>query len=266
MERSVIAKRLRDARRIVVKVGTSSLTYNNGKLHIRSMELLVRQLADLKNSGKEILLVSSGAVGAGLGKLDLHAKPREMPKVQALAAIGQGLLMQNYEKFFGEWGVNVAQVLLIKEDFEDSGRYANIRNTLAEIFAYGAVPIINENDVTVYQELKVGDNDTLAALVAGAAEADLLVLLSDIDGLYTANPRTDAQAKMLPVVHGVTPEIEGLAGGTGTELGSGGMMTKVKAAKMANAAGMPMVLANAAEENVLLRLLDGEQIGTVFLP
>lgn len=262
----MIAKRLRDARRIVVKVGTSSLTYNNGKLHIRSMELLVRQLADLKNSGKEILLVSSGAVGAGLGKLDLQAKPREMPKVQALAAIGQGLLMQNYEKFFGEWGVNVAQVLLIKEDFEDSGRYANIKNTLAEIFAYGAVPIINENDVTVYQELKVGDNDTLAALVAGAAEADLLVLLSDIDGLYTANPRTDVGAKMLSVVYGVTPEIEALAGGTGTELGSGGMMTKVKAAKMANKAGMPMVLANAAEENVLLRLLDGEQLGTVFLP
>lgn len=266
MERAEIAHKLHDAKRVVVKVGTSSLTYSNGKLHIHSIELLVRQLADLKNSGKELLLVSSGAVGAGLGKLDLPAKPKELPKVAALAAIGQGILLQNYEKFFGEYGVNVAQVLLIKEDFEDEERYANVCNTLSELFAYGVVPIINENDATAFRELVVGDNDTLSALVAAAVQADLLILLSDIDGMYTADPRTDADAKLLPVVEAITPEIEAGAGGSGTNLATGGMMTKVNAAKIATAAGIPMALANSAEPDVLLRLMDGEALGTVFLP
>lgn len=261
-----IRERLKNARRIVVKVGTSSLTYANGKLHIRRIELLARQLADLQNSGREMILVSSGAVGAGLGKLGLAARPRVMPQIQALAAVGQGILMQNYEKFFGEYGINVAQVLLTREDFEDSGRYASLENTLAALLDYGVVPIVNENDTTVFRELKVGDNDTLAALVAGAVQADMLVLLSDIDGLYTADPRSEAAAELIPVVYGVTPEIEAMAGGKGSSLASGGMATKLKAAKMANAAGVPMVLTNSSYDNVLIDLLEGIPQGTIFLP
>lgn len=265
MERN-IQEMLIGARRIVVKVGTSSLTYANGKLHIHRIELLARQLADLQNSGREMVLVSSGAVGAGLGKLGLSARPRVMPQIQALSAVGQGILMQSYEKFFGEYGVNVAQLLLTKEDFEDKARYSSLENTMAALLDYGVVPIVNENDPTVFRELKVGDNDTLAALVAGAVQADLLVLLSDIDGLYTADPRSNAAAELIPVVHGVTPEIEAMAGGTGSSLASGGMATKLKAAKMANAAGVPMVLTNSSHDNVLLELAEGKLAGTIFLP
>lgn len=261
-----ISEKLIGAKRIVVKVGTSSVTYANGKLHIRRIELLARQLADLHNSGREMILVSSGAVGAGIGKLGLSARPRVMPQVQALSAVGQGILMQSYEKFFGEYGINVAQLLLTKEDFEDGARYSSLENTLAALLDYGVVPIVNENDPTVFRELKVGDNDTLAALVAGAVQADLLVLLSDIEGLYTADPRSNDAAELIHTVHGVTEEIEAMAGGAGSGLATGGMATKLKAAKMANNAGVPMVLTNSLRDNVLLDLADGKLFGTIFLP
>lgn len=266
MSNEKIAELLKSAKRIVVKVGTSSLTYDNGKLHIRSMELLVRQLADLKNSGKEVLLVSSGAVGAGLGKLNLMKKPCAVPQQQALAAVGQGILMQNYEKFFGEYGVNVAQVLLTKEDMADQVRLTNIRNTFDALFDYDVVPVVNENDTITFSELdlKVGDNDTLAARVATVVNADLLILLSDIDGLYTSNPHEDENAQMISVVHELNDEIYAMAGGSGSSLGTGGMLTKLKAAKIANEAGIAMVLTNSATESVLYDIIHGNWHGTYF--
>ena len=259
-------QRLQAAKRIVVKVGSSSLTHSTGKLNFSGVELLVRQLADLKNSGKEVFLVSSGAVAAGMGKLNLPKKPADISQKQALAAVGQGVLMQYYEKVFGEYGVDVAQVLLTKEDFSYRHRYLNARNTFRALLDYGIVPIINENDTVTFDEIKVGDNDTLAALVAGMVEADLLVLLSDIDGLYTDNPRTNPEAERLVCVDGISPAVEAMAGDPGSSLGTGGMATKLQAAKIVVHCGIMMLLTNAAIPKVLLRAMDGETVGTVFLP
>ena len=259
-------QRLQAAQRIVVKVGSSSLTHDTGKLNFSGIELLVRQLADLKNSGKEIFLVSSGAVAAGMGKLNLAEKPKEMAKKQALAAVGQGILMQYYEKIFGEYGVGVSQVLLTKEDFSHRDRYLNARNTFRALLDYGVIPIINENDTVTFDEIKVGDNDTLAALVAGMVEADLLVLLSDIDGLYTDNPRTNPAAEKLVCVDGISPAVEAMAGEPGSGLGTGGMATKLQAAKIVVHCGIMMLLTNTAIPKVLLRAMAGETVGTVFLP
>ncbi|MDD2568122.1 MAG: glutamate 5-kinase [Clostridia bacterium] len=254
------------ADKIVVKVGTSSLTHKTGKLNINGMEKLVRQLADLYNAGKSVILVTSGAVGAGMGRLNLTEKPTYMAQKQALAAIGQGILMQIYEKLFGEHGINVAQVLLSKEDFSHRGRYLNARNTFGALWDYGVIPIVNENDTIAFEEIKLGDNDTLAALVSTLVSADLLVLLSDIDGLYTANPRTDKNARHLDVVEEITADIQAMAGGTGSNLGTGGMMTKIQAATIACGCGIPMVLTDSCIENVLNKITKGESNGTVFLP
>ncbi len=263
---AMIQQKLQEAKRVVVKVGSSSLTHANGKLNLNSIELLARQLADLKNAGRQVLLVSSGAVAAGMGKLDLPQKPSVIAEKQALAAIGQGILMQYYEKVFGEYGANVAQVLLTKDDIAIRDRYLNARNTFNALFAYGVVPIINENDTVTVDEIKVGDNDTLAALVAGLVEADLLILLSDIDGLYTANPRQDPGAKRIDIIEEITPEVEEMAGDAGSSLGTGGMCTKIQAAKIACSCGTPMVLTNAAIPKVLLSIMQGHANGTVFLP
>jgi len=257
---------LTKAHRLVVKVGTSTLTHSTGKLNLFQLERLVRQIADLKHQGKEVLLVTSGAVGAGMGRMGLTERPRTMPEKQAMAAIGQGLLMHMYEKLFAEYGQVVAQVLLTKDDFTNRERYLNGRNTLSALLRLGAVPIINENDTVVYEEIKFGDNDTLAALVAGLIDADLLILLSDIDGLYTANPRVDANARLIPLVEEITPEIEMLAGEPGSKLGSGGMLTKIQAAKIACNSGIPMVLANGSRENVVRDILLGQNPGTLFVP
>ena len=240
------------AKRVVVKVGTSTLTYENGKLNLRRVESLCRVLSDLQNGGREIVLVTSGAIGVGMGKLGLHDRPSETEKKQALAAVGQCELMFIYDKFFGEYSRTVAQVLL---------------TTFAELIGMGIIPIVNENDTVGVDELvgsHIGDNDTLSAIVAQLTGADLLILLTDIDGLYTANPRIDPDARRIPYVAGVTEEVEALAGGAGTNRGTGGMATKVKAASMVNADGIPCCVMSGANPENLYRLFDGEQIGTVF--
>ncbi|MDI6869910.1 MAG: glutamate 5-kinase [Bacillota bacterium] len=251
-------------RRLVVKVGTSTVTHPTGKLNLGGLERVVRQVADAANAGCEVALVSSGAVGAGLGRLGWPRRPATIPEKQAVAAVGQSLLMQIYEKLFGEYGITIAQVLLTREDVADRRRYLNARTTLLTLLSYGVVPIINENDTVAVDELKFGDNDTLSALVAGLISADLLLILSDIDGLYTADPRQDPEARLIPRVEEITPEVEALAGGAGTERGTGGMATKLAAAKIATSCGVSMVIANAARSSVVQEVLSGKEVGTYF--
>jgi len=248
---------IKQAKCIVVKVGTSTLTHATGNLNLMRMERLVRQLADLKNQGRKVLLVTSGAIGAGMGRMGIEQRPKEIPAKQALAAIGQGILMHTYEKLFSEYGIAVAQVLLTKEDVANRNRYLNARNTLNMILDYGAVPIINENDTVTFDEIKVGDNDTLAAMVAGLIDADLLVLLSDIDGLYTKDPRKYTDAQLISLIEEITREVEALAGDPGTKFGSGGMQTKIAAARIAVSQGIHMILTNGSNEDCLQFLNNG---------
>lgn len=251
--------------RIVIKVGTSTLTHATGRVNIRRITALCRVLSDLKNAGHELLLVSSGAIGMGVGKLSLPDRPADMPTKQAAAAVGQCELMYTYDKLFGEYNHVVAQLLLTGADIEDAERLQNFHNTLERLLQLGALPIINENDTIATHEIAVGDNDTLASIVATAAGADLLVLLSDIDGLFTADPHTHPEAELIPVVEEVTPEIRALAGCAGSALGTGGMVTKLNAAARCNAAGIDMIVANGADPELLYGLLDGKRFGTRFL-
>lgn len=253
-------------KRVVVKVGSSSIAYSTGKLNLYQIESLVRQLSDLHNQGKDVLLVTSGAIGAGVGKLGLAGRPKTIPGKQAAAAVGQGILMHIYEKFFSEYGVTAGQVLLTREDFTDRRRFLNARNTLHALLQYGVIPVINENDTVAVDEIKLGENDTLSALVAGLVDAELLILLSDIQGLYTADPRKDSQARLIREVKEITPEIESLAGGAGSKLGTGGMATKISAARIAAHSGISTVLACAGEKDIVLKVVAGEQVGTLFLP
>jgi glutamate 5-kinase len=260
---------LKAAKRIVVKVGTSTLTYPSGHLNLKHLEKLVRQIADLHNSGREVILVTSGAVGAGVGRLGLKKKPGTIPERQAVAAIGQGLLMQVYTKFFSEYGLTTAQILLTREDMSNRRRYLNARNTLLMLVnEYRAIPIINENDTIATEELQLrfGDNDTLAALVAGLIGADLLILLSDIDGLFTEDPRKDEKAKLIPEVRELSSAIWAAAGEAGTQRGTGGMVTKLEAARIATRSGIMMMLASGEEPDVLTKIIEGEMIGTLFHP
>ena len=257
---------LQAARRIVVKVGTSTLTYSNGKLNFSRIEGLVRELANAVNAGKQILLVSSGAVGAGMDRLGWKEKHKTIPEKQAAAAVGQGILMHTYEKLFGEYGQVVAQVLLTREDSVNRRRYANSRNTLLTLLDIGVIPIINENDAVAIDELKIGDNDTLSANVAAIVDADALIILSDVDGVYSANPQTDATARLLPEIEEVTPEIEAMCGGAGTTRGTGGMLTKMAAARMAMNSGIVMVIASGAQDGVVQSVLAGKPVGTLFPP
>ncbi len=257
---------LQSAHRIVVKVGTSTLTHPNGKLNYSRIEYLVRELADAVNSGKQILLVSSGAVGAGMDRLGWKEKPKTIPEKQAAAAVGQGILMHTYEKMFGEYGQIVAQVLLTREDSVNRKRYANSRNTLLTLLDIGVIPIINENDAVAIDELKIGDNDTLSANVAAIVDADLLIILSDVDGVYSANPQTDPSARLISEIPEVTPEIEAICGGAGTMRGTGGMLTKMAAARMAMNSGIVMVIASGAKEGVIQAVLAGNPVGTLFPP
>ena len=250
--------------RIVVKVGTSTLAHATGRLNIRHVEDLVKVLSDLKNAGHEVILVSSGAIGMGVGKLNLPGKPSDMPSKQAAAAVGQCELMYTYDKLFAQYNHTVAQILLTGEDVDHDDRRQNFENTMARLLELGALPIINENDTVATAEIKVGDNDTLGAIVACSIHADLLVLLSDIEGLYTADPRKDPEARLIPVVEKVTPEIEGLAGGAGSGLGTGGMATKLRAARMVTGSGADMVIANGAHPEVLYDIADGKPAGTRF--
>ena len=251
--------------RIVVKVGTSTLAHATGRLNIRHVEELVKVLSDLKNAGHQVILVSSGAIGMGVGKLNLPGKPSDMPTKQAAAAVGQCELMYTYDKLFLQYNHTVAQVLLTGEDVDHPERRENFENTMERLLELGALPVINENDTIATAEIKVGDNDTLGAIVACSIHADLLVLLSDIEGLYTADPRKDPEARLIPVVEKVTPEIEGLAGGAGSGLGTGGMATKLRAAKMVTAAGCDMIITNGERPQVLYDVADGKAVGTRFL-
>jgi glutamate 5-kinase len=252
--------------RVVVKVGTSTLTHSSGLLNLARIENLVRQLADLHNQNLEVILVTSGAVGAGMGRLGLKSKPKTIPEKQAAAAVGQGILLHMYEKLFSEYGKIIAQILLTKDDFSNRHRFLNARNTFFALLEKGVIPIINENDAVVVDEIKVGDNDTLSALVASLVEADLLILLSDIDGLYDDNPNTNPDAKLIHFVKNITPEIEGAASGAGTKLGTGGMTTKISAAKIAVSSGTAMIIANGAKSSILQQVVDGEEVGTLFKP
>ncbi|MBE6823228.1 MAG: glutamate 5-kinase [Ruminococcaceae bacterium] len=255
------------AKRIVVKVGTSTLTYENGKMNLRRMETLCKVLTDLQNSGKEIILVTSGAIGVGVGKLGLRERPQETEKKQAVAAVGQCELMFTYDKLFGEYNRTVAQVLLTADVIANEINKKNTQNTFNELIKMDIIPVVNENDSVAIDELvgnNFGDNDTLSATVAILTNADLLVILTDIDGLYDANPRVNPDAKRIPYVAQVTDDIRALAGGTGSNRGTGGMSTKVKAAAMANEAGICCCVMSGADPKMLYRLFDGEQIGTVF--
>lgn len=259
-------KKIAEAKRIVVKVGTSTITYPNGKINYEKIEKMARILTDSQNQGREMILVSSGAGAAGVGRMGLEAKPKTIPGKQACAAVGQGILMHIYERIFGEYGQVVAQVLLTKNDMVNRHSYANARNALQEMISWGVIPIINENDVVAIDEFKIGDNDNLSALVASLADADLDILLSDIDGLYTANPKTHPDAKLVSVVEEVTPEIEATAGGAGSRNATGGMLTKLQAAKNAMSAGIALIIANGEHLEILRNILRGEPVGTLFVP
>lgn len=251
--------------RIVVKVGTSTLTHATGGLHIRRVEEMCRVLSDLKNSGHEIILVSSGAIAMGVGKLNLKSRPEDIPTKQAAAAVGQCELMYTYDKLFSEYRHNVAQILLTGFDLSNPASHENFRNTLVRLLELSVLPIINENDSISTDEIKIGDNDTLAAIVAESAEADLLVLLSDIDGLFTADPHRDAGARLIPLVEKIDENILSLAGGKGSELGTGGMITKIHAAEICTAAGCDMIITNGSRPSVLYQIMEGEEVGTRFL-
>lgn len=256
---------LRDVKRIVVKVGTSTITYPNRKINFTRIDKLARELSELQNQGKEVILVSSGAVAVGVGRLGLAEKPKTIPGKQAMAAIGQGILMHAYEKVFAEYGQVVAQVLITKEDTIDRHRYTNSRNTFQALLEQKVIPIVNENDVVALDELKIGDNDNMSALVAGVADADLDIILSDVAGLYTANPQTDKNAKLVPLVTEITPEIEASASGAGSVNAVGGMFTKLEAAKAAISSGIHLIIASGDEPQVITRLVDGEELGTLFV-
>ena len=254
--------------RIVVKVGTSTLAHSTGRLNIRHTEDLVKVLSDLKNAGHEVILVSSGAIGMGVGKLSLTSRPGDMATKQACAAVGQCELMYTYDRLFTAYNHNVAQILLTGVDVEHEGRRLNFQNTLTRLLELGALPIINENDSVATAELKhienFGDNDTLSAVVARMCEADLLVIFSDIDGLYDSDPRKNPQAKLISHVPVITSKVRKMAGGAGSSLGTGGMATKIGAAELCMDANIPMLVANGDKQGLLYDIVDGKQVGTLF--
>lgn len=252
--------------RIVVKVGTSTLAHPTGRLNIQRMEKLCKVLSDLKNMGHEIILVSSGAIAMGFGKLNLSERPKDVPTKQASAAVGQCELMYIYDKLFTEYNHTVAQLLITAPDIEEGGvRKQNFRNTLARLLELGALPVINENDTISTEEFGIGDNDTLSAIVAVTIQADLLILLSDIDGLFDGDPRKNPDAKLIDTVEKIDEHIISLGGGSGSNLGTGGMATKLRAAQMATAAGCEMVIANGQSPEVLYDVAAGKRVGTRFL-
>ena len=251
-------------KRIVVKVGTSSLTHKNGKINIRQLEKLVRVISELVNTGNQIILVSSGAVGAGVGKLGLPEKPEEIRKKQALAAIGQASLVSMYDRFFSEYGYNAAQVLLTKYVFDNKQKYDNTKNAFMTMLEYGVIPIVNENDVVSTEELEFGDNDTLSAYVSVLVDADLLIIMSDIDGLYDSDPSENPDAKIIELVEEINDEILSSAGGAGSRRGTGGMKTKLNAAEIVMKNGIDMIITNGSRTENLYDILDGKKIGTYF--
>ena len=251
--------------RIVIKVGTSTLAHSTGRLNIRRVEELVKVMSDLKNSGNEVILVSSGAIGMGAGKLSLKGKPSDIPTKQAAAAVGQCELMYTYDKLFSEYNHTVAQILLTGSDFTNDERHTNFSNTMMRLLELDVLPVINENDTVATEEISVGDNDTLSAYVAESINADLLVLMSDIDGLYTADPHKDPTASLIPEIRELTPEIMALGGDAGSTLGTGGMRTKLRAAEICTANGTDMIITNGQNPYILYDIADGKSVGTRFI-
>lgn len=254
---------MENKKRIVVKVGTSTLTHNTGKINLKQVEKLVMVLSNLMNMGLEIILVSSGAIGVGVGKLGLSQKPSSTRQKQALAAIGQASLMFMYEKYFMEYGYTSGQVLLTKFVFEDEQRYTSARNAFDTMLDYGVIPIVNENDVISTYEIEFGDNDTLSAYVARLVKADMLVIMSDIDGFYDGDP-SNPDSKLISVVEEITPQILNCAGGAGSRRGTGGMQTKLKAAEIVREDGIDMIITNGSEPENLYDIIEGKSVGTLF--
>ena len=251
--------------RIVIKIGTSTLAHPTGHLNIRLVEALCKTISDIKNAGHQVILVSSGAIGMGVGKLGLLERPKDIPTKQAAAAVGQCELMYTYDKLFGEYNHTVAQLLITGDDIRNQQRHENFSNTLNRLLELGALPIINENDTVSTDEIVIGDNDTLAAYVAESVGAELLILLSDINGLYTADPHKDPNAQLIPVIEQLTEEVYALAGTSSTKQGTGGMVTKLRAAAIATEAGCDMVIANGKNPQGLYDILDGKAVGTRFI-
>ena len=250
--------------RVVIKIGTSTLTYANGAVNIRRIEMLCRAISDMKNAGNEVIIVSSGAIGMGVGKLRLPKRPTDIATKQAAAAVGQCELMYIYDKEFAAHNHTVAQILLTAPDLECADRHAKFDATVNKLLELSVIPIINENDTISTEEIEFGDNDTLSARIAASVKADLLVLLSDIEGLYTKDPRKDPTATLIPEVREITDEIMALGEGAGSELGTGGMHTKLRAARIANEGGCDMIITNGAYPERLYDVLDGVKVGTRF--
>ena len=258
---------LGDVERVVIKVGTSSITMGGSVPSSDFMDGVARQISNLKGQGKEVLIVSSGAIGIGLKAMNARPKPNEVPIKQAAASVGQGILMQKWNDAFQRYGLNVAQILITMDDYSDRDTVLNLNNTISTLLKYGVIPIFNENDAISVKEIGAvfGDNDTLSAVIASRADADLLVILSDVAGLYDGNPKDNPDAKLISVVDGLSEDIIKVAGGPGTKMGTGGMRTKLNAAKICNDAGCRMIIASSAEPDIILRTVGGEDIGTVFL-
>lgn len=262
-------KNIKNHKRIVVKVGTSTLTYSNGNINLSRIEKLTRVLSDLMNSGKEVVLVTSGAVGVGVNKLKLKERPKTIKEKQAAAAVGQSELMHIYGKFFGEYSHIVGQVLLTRDVVEDEHIRENVVNTFETLIENKVIPIVNENDTVAIDEIenivRFGDNDNLSAIVAELVSADLLIILSDIDGFYDSDPRKNPNSKLIKTVEEITPELEACAGGAGSNLGTGGMATKLTAAKRAISANCNMILANGENPSLLIDIVEGKEVGTLFM-
>ncbi len=252
--------------RIVIKIGSNILTDASGMLNHKRIQAIAKDVSEVCNAGHEAVIVSSGAVAAGMKKLGLKEKPKDIRLKQAAAAVGQSSLMWAYEKCFEDHHKKVAQVLLTRDDFSERVRYLNSRNTLITLLSYGIVPVINENDTVATDEIKFGDNDQLAALVSGAIDAERLVILSDVDGLYSGDPKERPDSRLMPLVEDITPEIEALAGGAGSAVGTGGMYSKVLAAKKTMSYGIKMNIISGRKKGILLSLLSGAHYGTEFRP
>ena len=253
----------KNCRRVVIKVGSSTLTHETGHLNIRRIESLVKVLSDLKNSGKDVVLVSSGAVSAGVARLGLAERPHSTAEKQATAAVGQTELMKIYAKFFSDYGITVGQILMTRDVFENDEGRAHVENTFESLIGLGCIPIVNENDSVATEELNFGGNDYLSAYVSLVCHADILINLSDIDGLYDSDPRKNENARLIGRVESIDDVIS-LAGGKGTERGTGGMAAKLEAARLVTDAGIPMFIMNGHDPEILYRLLDGEHVGTYF--
>jgi len=256
---------LKDKKRIVIKIGTSTLTFENGLLNLSRIDKLIRQISNLHNKGYEIILVTSGAIGAGMGRLGLTERPNTLPDKQAIASVGQVALLHLYQKLFSEYGKNIGQLLLTKDDISNRERYLNARNACLRLISMGIIPVINENDSVVVDEIKVGDNDTLSAFVSMLIDAELLIILSDIDGLYTNNPKIDPNAKLIDTVHKIDDNIKKIASGAVSNLGTGGMSTKITAGEIVTSAGIPMIIAKGFNPEIIGEIMEGKKVGTLFL-